>query len=288
MEADPAGGDLAPRFGAHRSPGLAEWAADSRTGNHHVQQGQPSMGFGAAPAISRWQPQTGIGRYTQHLAGIGADVVFGASPEQMPAAVSLLITDGALAGPAAQQLGQATPPAGRNAPAASASSGTQEPDGAPDVLLDLGRLDFSSTVLGLAPQARLLLVAGGWPDSVAALVSRRDMLRHKLRTLAGSDSEQDADPRIGVLLVGDLPYTRGEIQIVVGLPVVGVLPYDRRGADVLSGRRDPGRAWTRTPLLRACTSLAATLHADLHLDRPAGGHSGLDRDDGRRWDGRGA
>jgi hypothetical protein len=234
VEADPAGGDLAPRFVAHRSPGLAEWAADSRMGSYQAVAGQA---------------HASIGHYAQRLVGIGADVVFGASSEQMPTAVSLLVAAGALA-----DENQEADPAG-------ATTGQ-----APDVLLDLGRLDFSSAVLGLAPHATLLLVARGWPDSVAALVSRRDALLHRLRMLAGSEVPGGvaATPRIGVLLIGEMPYARGEIQAVVGLPVLGVLPHDVRGADVLSGRRDPGRAWTRSPLLRACRSLAADLHAQLH------------------------
>jgi hypothetical protein len=71
VEADPAGGDLAFRFGHHREPGLAELAADTRRGGSGVD----------------------LAAYTQRLP-LGVEVVFGPAAPATPHAVSAV---GALA-----------------------------------------------------------------------------------------------------------------------------------------------------------------------------------------------
>jgi hypothetical protein len=65
VEADPAGGDLAFRFGHHREPGLAELAADARRGGGGVE----------------------LVSYTQRLP-VGVEVVFGSAAPATPDAVS--------------------------------------------------------------------------------------------------------------------------------------------------------------------------------------------------------
>lgn len=70
VEADPAGGDLAFRFGHHREPGLAELAADARRSGSGVD----------------------LAAYAQRLP-VGVDVVFGspapAAPHAVPAVAAL-------------------------------------------------------------------------------------------------------------------------------------------------------------------------------------------------------
>lgn len=65
VEANPAGGDLAFRFGHHREPGLAELAADTRRGGSGVD----------------------LAAYAQRLP-VGVDVVFGSAAPATPQAVS--------------------------------------------------------------------------------------------------------------------------------------------------------------------------------------------------------
>ncbi len=65
VEADPAGGDLAFRFGHHREPGLAELAADARRGSRGLD----------------------LAAYAQRLS-VDVDVVFGPAAPATPHAVS--------------------------------------------------------------------------------------------------------------------------------------------------------------------------------------------------------
>jgi hypothetical protein len=67
VEADPAGGDLAFRFGHHREPGLAELAADARRGAGGVD----------------------LAAYAQRLP-LGVEVVFGPAAPATPQAVSVV------------------------------------------------------------------------------------------------------------------------------------------------------------------------------------------------------
>ncbi|WP_254781871.1 hypothetical protein [Modestobacter sp. DSM 44400] len=67
---------------------------------------------------------------------------------------------------------------------------------------------------------------------------------------------------VSALVVGDGPYSAGEVAKALQLPLAGVLPDDRTAAAVLS---DAGTAslktMRRSALLRAATSLAVQLVA---------------------------
>lgn len=71
VEADPAGGDLAFRFGHHRDPGLSAFAADTRGG----------------------EPGRGLSAYAQRLA-VGVDVVFAPAEPEAGQVVRLLAANG--------------------------------------------------------------------------------------------------------------------------------------------------------------------------------------------------
>jgi len=213
VEADPAGGDLAFRFGHHREPGLSELAADTRAG--------------------------GVGRdlaaYTQPLT-VGVDAVLApAEPEAVPA-VRLLAARGVglLRAAAINRL----------------------------VAVDVGRLAWQSPALPLAAAADvLLLVTRAWPDAVDAVQVRRDALL----ALPGMRAS------VRLVLAGDVPCPAREVERVVGLPVAGRVPDDRRGAAVLSGRARPGLGWTRLEFLRAARAVATALHTEpVHRPAPAG------------------
>jgi hypothetical protein len=122
-----------------------------------------------------------------------------------------------------------------------------------DVLADCGRLSaaHASTALLTAADAVLLVVRPTLPSMRAAAVA--------LTVLRGADR-----PPIGLVLVGDRPYTAREISAELGIEVVATLPDDPGTAGVLS----LGGTHHRGQLLRA----AARVEADvwrLVQSRPA-------------------
>ena len=67
---------------------------------------------------------------------------------------------------------------------------------------------------------------------------------------------------VTALVVGDGPYSAGEVAEALELPLVGVLPEDRAAATVLSdGGRMSVKSMRRSSLMRAATSLASKLAA---------------------------
>jgi hypothetical protein len=89
VEADPAGGDTAFRFGHHRSPGVLEWATDNRATT------VPVTGSGTADHL--------VNPYVQRLAAVSVDVVVGPGEPQMAPALRLLKSSGLLGAVAAQR-----------------------------------------------------------------------------------------------------------------------------------------------------------------------------------------
>lgn len=73
-----------------------------------------------------------------------------------------------------------------------------------------------------------------------------------------------ANVAIAISTVG--PYRADEVASVLGRPVVAAIPWDARGAAALVGTR---RVITRSPLLRAATSLGDELRALDHRREPA-------------------
>ena len=57
-----------------------------------------------------------------------------------------------------------------------------------------------------------------------------------------------------LVLVGDRPYSPPEVAAVVGVPVLGVLPWDSRGVNTLL-TTGAGRGWSRGTLARSARSL---------------------------------
>jgi len=114
-----------------------------------------------------------------------------------------------------------------------------------DVLVDCGRLDGAAGSVVFAGADRSLLLV-------------RPTLRatHVAQTrLAGAS----AAGGLGVLVVGDAPYGRRDVEVALGVPVVGVIGHDPVSAAVLGGERPAGRGFTRGLLLRSARTLADTL-----------------------------
>lgn len=108
--------------------------------------------------------------------------------------------------------------------------------GAGPVIVDAGRLFPASPIAGLAQHAGLLvLVVAQQPESPAGTAAAVA----KTRGLAAWAAQAGQD-HVAVVVVGDRPYAAGEVAEVVGVPALGVIPFDHRGATrvgVGGGRR---------------------------------------------------
>ena len=122
----------------------------------------------------------------------------------------------------------------------------------PAVLIDTGRWQENSVTGRLLNTADAVLVMAH-----PAIEGIRQL---QVRTAALRALNRD----VHLVLVGEGPWSPREISTTLGLPVVGCLPVDPRGAGVLSGRLKPRKgwqsaAWTGLPLIRACRGLAGRL-----------------------------
>ena len=145
-----------------------------------------------------------------------------------------------LVGPATAQQGHALAPLWEHlAPVLAALPDT-------DVVADCGRLDPNSPALEVAGHADVVvLVARPTLEGVAHLRAR----------LGAPVSEAP----VGIVLIGDSPYSAPEVEAAVGVKVIGVLAHDERGARMLNG--DPGKpsALNRSALMRSARSIAAAI-----------------------------
>lgn len=124
------------------------------------------------------------------------------------------------------------------------------------VLADVGRLDVGSAAGPLVGGADLLVVvARPEPVELARVAAREAQL-----TAAGRRE-------CVLLLVGEPAWPVDRVADSVGLPVLGVMPDDPRGAALIAGRPGGRRAGGHGPLARACRQVARDL-ADLLAVRP--------------------
>jgi hypothetical protein len=121
-----------------------------------------------------------------------------------------------------------------------------------DLIADCGRLRPGS------PADPLLDVA----DAVLIVTRpRTDELYSAMDRVRGLGESQHL---AGLVLVGDKPYGRDEVVAQLGVPVVGVVAEDRRGADVLwNGGSD--RALRTSPLARTTRLLAEQVAVGLGI-----------------------
>lgn len=115
------------------------------------------------------------------------------------------------------------------------------------VVVDCGRWRPDSPAATLAAGAdALLVVLRPTLDGVEHVRVRLDDLR-----AAGAAT-------LGAVLVGDRPYSATEVAISLGIPVVGVLPIDARGARALE-RRVLGATTLHRNVLRAARTALDTM-----------------------------
>jgi len=124
------------------------------------------------------------------------------------------------------------------------------------VVADVGRVDpWSAAAPVVAVCDLLVILARPVPVELARVVGREADL-----TAAGRRE-------CVLLLVGEPAWPVDRVADSVGLPVLGVMPDDPRGAALIAGRPGGRRAGGHGPLARACRQLARDL-ADLLATRP--------------------
>ena len=122
-----------------------------------------------------------------------------------------------------------------------------------DVLVDVGRLDATTVPWALLPGCDLVVL-------VARPTLRQvRQLRTQLGTLREHLDHDGPQPGLGLLLIGDVPYSAGEVAAAVGLPVLAVLADDPAAARVLSDGEAPNRSFARSALLRSARQAAQSL-----------------------------
>ena len=130
-----------------------------------------------------------------------------------------------------------------------------------DALVDAGRLVTERGCWPVLRAAdRVLLAVRPSVRSVHAAQDATQRLRHELGDLA----------KVSALVVGDGPYSAGEVAKALDLPLAGTLPYDRTTAQALSdGATVSPKTLRRSALLRAASSLGQTLTSPVEASRVA-------------------
>ncbi|HVK20000.1 MAG TPA: chromosome partitioning protein [Actinokineospora sp.] len=128
------------------------------------------------------------------------------------------------------------------------------------VVLDCGRVDSDSPVMPLVGASdAMVLITGSRGDELAHLATRLNLIARW-------------SPRPLLLLAGE-GYSVDEVERTLGVPPLGLIPYDEVGAAVLCGRPTPRwrarRHPTRTALGRFAHNVALVLRSarPLHPSR---------------------
>jgi hypothetical protein len=127
-----------------------------------------------------------------------------------------------------------------------------------DAIVDVGRLRPLSPAAPLVEAADVVLVVmRPRLDDVDTAVQRLPVL-------------VDGPALVGLVLVGDEPYRRADVEAVLAVPVLAVMPVDARSAAAVTGARPGPRALHRLPWLRTVRGLAGALGAllDGQVDLP--------------------
>jgi hypothetical protein len=115
-----------------------------------------------------------------------------------------------------------------------------------DVIADCGRLEPNSPALEIVRHAHLVvMVVRPTLEGVAHLQAR----------LAAPIS----DAPVGILLIGERPYSAAEVEAAVGVKVIGALAHDQRAAAMLNGEPGSSSALSRSALIRSARDLAGVI-----------------------------
>ena len=122
-----------------------------------------------------------------------------------------------------------------------------------DVVVDLGRMRTAHDPVLVRQAVDLVVLVTR--STLSAIVAAR--------AAAAELAADERTPRTVCLVVGGgRPYSAAEISEAIGLPVIGVLPYDAPSAAAFCSGAVAGRRLSRLPLLRAAGGLAADLLAE--------------------------
>lgn len=121
-----------------------------------------------------------------------------------------------------------------------------------DVVLDAGRWITAAVTAPLLRESdQVVLVTGSALGAVRVAARAVPELRAELTTV---------DDLLALLVVGPgRPYPASEIAAAIHVELLGVLPWDERGAQVWSDGVDPGRRFAHGPLQRAARQVAQRL-----------------------------
>ncbi len=133
-------------------------------------------------------------------------------------------------------------------------------EGGADLLVDLGRFVVDGSDGGWLHRAERVVVVSA-ADSASVLRVREHAPFLVDRT----------DRTVELVVVGARDHRPEEIAECTGLPVLGVLPFDRETALAVCGAYAPARRVLRSRLVRSAARLATELRAvDSHLATPVG------------------
>jgi hypothetical protein len=118
-----------------------------------------------------------------------------------------------------------------------------------DAMVDVGRLRPASPAAPLADAADILLLV------MRPRLEDVDAAAQRLPGLSASSTGRV----VGIVLVGDEPYRPADVEEVLGVAVLAMLPVDARSAAAVTGAMPGPRALQRLPLLRSVRALAAGL-----------------------------
>jgi hypothetical protein len=121
-----------------------------------------------------------------------------------------------------------------------------------DVFVDCGRLDAAS----IADEA--------FDRSDVSLLLVRPLLADLHCVAAWLDGRAEAASRLGLVLVGEGPYTKADVDHALDIGVLGDVPFDPDGVCALIG----GSSRRRSPLLRNARSIAGEIREHLTMDEP--------------------
>lgn len=122
-----------------------------------------------------------------------------------------------------------------------------------DVVVDLGRMRTAHEPVLVRQAVDLVVLVTR--STLSAIVAAR--------AAAAELAADERTPPTVCLVVGEgRPYSAAEISEAIGLPVIGVLPYDGPSAAAFCSGAVAGRRLSRLPLLRAAGGLAADLLAE--------------------------
>lgn len=118
------------------------------------------------------------------------------------------------------------------------------------VVADAGRLSGSTPLFDVA--ALVVVLVRPVAEHLVALSYRLPVLRRAVRSGA-----------VSVVLVGEDPYRPRDVAEPFGVDVLGVVPDDRRAADLLTGGRRSVAAFSRSRLARAAAGVSAAIAGSL-------------------------